>query len=293
MEQIISINHLNKKYGKKQILNDINFNVNSGEIIAVVGTNGAGKTTLLKSILGLCKYKGEVEVLGLSPTKSPVELMQQVSFIADTATLPKWITCRQLLDYMSEMHPAFEREIAEQFLAETHLTDAMKVSEMSKGMVTQLHLALVLAIKSRLLVLDEPTLGLDIIRRKEFYNRLLEEYFDENNTIIITTHQIEEIERILTRVIFIDGGKIIADIKLEDIEQRYIQLTASKEQHQKLIAMQPLYVSYGLTENRYIFESVASEKLASLGKISIPELSDLFIALCKVNNTHKMEADHV
>lgn len=285
METIISAKNVNKHYGKKQVLNDVSFTVNKGEIIGVIGSNGAGKTTLLRSLLGLSNFKGSINVNGLNPMRDHKKLMESVSFIADTATLPSWITCQQLLMYIDGIHPNFDINKAKAFITDTNLCMNMKVSTMSKGMVTQLHLALVMAIDSSLLVLDEPTLGLDIIRRKVFYNQLLDDYYNDNNTIIITTHQIEEIERILTRVIFIDKGNIIADIEVSNIEEKYIQVTANNAHKNELDALGPIYVSKGLTGDVYLFEAVDKAELIAFGTTAIPELADLFIALTK--NTNK------
>ncbi|MBU2869445.1 ABC transporter ATP-binding protein [Colwellia sp. E2M01] len=281
MSNIICVKNVNKKYKDKKVLNDINFTVKSGEVIGLIGTNGAGKTTLLKSLLGLTAYKGDIEVCGLNPDKKNVELMKKVAFIADTATLPPWITCNQLLEYIAQMHEGFDIELAKSFISSTNIPGKMKVSSMSKGMVTQLHLSIVMSIKSQLLILDEPTLGLDIIRRKAFYKSLLTEYYDENNTIIVTTHQLEEIEHILTRVMFIDNGKIIADIDLDTLEKRFVRVQASSEHHDDLLALSPSYITEKIMGKEYLFENETQENLAQYGKVSTPELSDLFIALCQ------------
>lgn len=285
-KNIISVNHLNKRYKNKQILNNISFSANTGEVIGVIGANGAGKSTFLKTLLGLISFDGDVEVCGLNPKKQQDELMTKVSFIADTATLPHWITCKQLLDYMNVIHPNFHRSKAENFIKTTKIKPDTKVNAMSKGMVTQLHLAITMAIKSQLLVLDEPTIGLDVIRRKMFYQQLLDEYFDEGNTIIITTHQIEEIEKILTRVVFIEHGDIIADINLGEIEQRYTQVLINENNHPELMALKPLSIDKKLNGYCYIFQDVERGQLAGFENITIPALSDIFIAL---HNHKKIE----
>ena len=279
MKPIISAKKLQKKYGKNTVLNNINLQVNQGEIIGVVGINGAGKTTLLKSLLGLTRCQGELEVCQLNPYKQQAQLMKKVSFIADTAILPKWITTQQLLSYMEKMHPSFSLAKAQAFLSTTDIKPHTKVSKLSKGMVTQLHLALVVAIQSELLVLDEPTLGLDIIRRKQFYGHLLDDYFDENNTIIIPTHQIEDIEHILTRVVFIDQGTISADFSLEEIENRFTQITVNKENSQALLALQPIYSTSTIDGECFIFDGIEKASLRVYGQIKSPSLSDLFVAL--------------
>ena len=279
MTNIISARHVNKKYGKKQVLSDINFTAERGEVIGIVGTNGAGKTTFLKSLLGLTRASGEINVCGLNPYTQQHQLTENVSFIADTAILPKWITCQQLLAYMAEMHPNFCLADAETFLANTLIKPEQKVKQMSKGMVVQLHLALVTAIKSTLLVLDEPTLGLDIIRRKEFYNLLMESYFDNNNTILITTHQIEEIEQILTRAVFVDQGRILLDIKLEDFEQRFCQVSANAQYTEQLDNLKPIYKQQTLSGIEYIFDTADKTRLAEYGQVKIPRLEDVFVAI--------------
>ncbi len=279
MTNIIQARHLNKFYGKQQVLNNINLQVNPGEIVGIVGVNGAGKSTLLKSLLGLTRVSGDLNVCGLNPRQAQDKLMQTVSFIADTATLPKWITAAQLFDYSEAVHPKFNRNLAEQFLENTEIKPNMRVKKMSKGMITQLHLALVIAIESDLLVLDEPTLGLDIIRRKAFYNSLLEDYFDHNNTILITTHQIEEIEHILTRVIFIDNGLIVLDEQIENLENRFIQLETLPEYQTQVEQLKPIYSQKTLSGHRYIFDGQDSQTLSQFGKINTPELADLFVAM--------------
>lgn len=287
MNNIISVNKLNKRYGNKQVLNNISFTANTGEVIGVIGTNGAGKSTFLKTLLGLTNYNGDIEVCGFNPQKNKEKLMQKVSFIADTATLPQWITCKQLFDYMAVIHPNFERCIAEKFLSTSNIKTDVQVKSMSKGMVTQLHLAIAMAIKSELLVLDEPTIGLDIVRRKLFYQQLLNDYYDEANTIVITTHQLEEIENILTRVVFIDNGKLIADISMADIEKRYSQVFVVDDFDDELNAMHPLFIEHKLNGKKYLFEYIEKSKLSMFGKVSIPELSDIFIALCQAQTNNK------
>ncbi len=279
MEDFITLNNVHKRYGAKQVLHDINLTVRPGEIVGVIGTNGAGKSTLLKSILGLSKCYGDIRVCGLNPRTQQAELMQQVSFIADTATLPGWINAKQLFDYMQTMHPSFDRELADAFLEKTQINTTQKVKTMSKGMVTQLHLAVSMAVKSKLLVLDEPTIGLDIVRRKMFYQQVLDDYYDKENTILITTHQLDEVEKILTRVVFIDKGQVIGDISVDSIDSRYLQVSSKLENHEALLALSPMYVEKVIEGHRYLFEGQAREALSSFGRVSIPELSDIFIAL--------------
>lgn len=295
---IIQATHLTKRYGKTTVLSNINLSVEAGEIIGVVGINGAGKSTLLKSLLGLAQVSGNLKVCGLDPRQAQHKLMDKVSFIADTATLPKWITPEKLFEYTAKVHPNFKRELAERFLANTNIKPNQLVKKMSKGMVTQLHLAIVIAIESELLILDEPTLGLDIIRRKIFYNSLLEDYYDDNNTILITTHQIEEIEHILTRVIFIDEGQIVLDIQVEDIPKRFAQLsiqpTEQTDAMPHIKALNPIQSMQTISGTDYIFDHTRhggdlsdieiNETLSPFGQLKTPSLADIFVALLNSQN---------
>ncbi|EWH08384.1 ABC transporter ATPase [Catenovulum agarivorans DS-2] len=285
MTKLIDAQNLIKKYGKKTVLNGLNFQIGQGEIVGVIGTNGAGKTSLLKSLLGLTPYQGEVTVCGYTPAKQRTQLMSKVSFISDTNTLPHWISVSQLFEYMQTMHPNFDINLARHFLQGSSVTEQLKISEMSKGMVTKLHLALAMAVKSELLVLDEPTLGLDIVHRKAFYQNLLDDYFDKHNTIVVTTHQIEEIEHILTRVIFIDAGTIMADFGIEDIEARFVQLHSTSAIDFTQHSFQPLATLGGVTEKRYLFDGVTADELNQLGNTSTPSLGDLFVAMTQVNKS--------
>ena len=283
MAEIIQARNLSKSYGKQVALTDVNLSIEQGEIVGVVGTNGAGKSTLLKSILGLTSATGELNVCGLNPRQQQAKMMEKVSFIADTATLPKWITAAQLFEYSQKVHPNFDIKLAEQFLAKTNIKPDMKVKHMSKGMVTQLHLAIVIAINSELLVLDEPTLGLDVIRRKSFYNSLLEDYFDDNSTIVITTHQIEEVEHILTRVVFIDNGQVLLDVQMQDFAEQFVQLTTHSSNQSQVELLSPIHSSKVLDGQAYIFDLQKSdaglEQLQQFGKTKTPSLADIFVAL--------------
>lgn len=279
MTNLISVNNLVKRYAKKSVLKGLSFEIGQGEVVGIIGTNGAGKTSLLKSLLGLTPYQGDVTVCGCTPAKQRTKLMSKVSFISDTNTLPHWISVAQLFEYMQVMHKNFDVGLARRFLSGSAIKERQKVSEMSKGMVTKLHLALAMAVKSELLVLDEPTLGLDIVHRKAFYQNLLDDYFDKNNTIVVTTHQIEEIEHILTRVIFVDDGQILADLAIAEIERCFVQLHTNKEINSELKHLHPVSVFSGVTENRYIFEDVSAEQLEEYGQTSIPSLGDLFVAM--------------
>ncbi|WP_440906521.1 ABC transporter ATP-binding protein (plasmid) [Catenovulum sp. SX2] len=283
MANIIQARNLHKRYGKAPALTDVNLTIEQGEIVGVVGTNGAGKSTLLKSILGLTSATGELTVCGLNPRQQQAKLMEKVSFIADTATLPKWITPAQLFEYSQKVHPNFDIKLAEQFLAKTNIKPDMRVKHMSKGMVTQLHLAIVIAINSELLVLDEPTLGLDVIRRKSFYNSLLEDYFDDNNTIVITTHQIEEVEHILTRVVFIDNGQVLLDVQMQDFAEQFVQLTTHASNQSQVELLSPIYTNKVLEGIAHIFDLKNSdttlEQIQQFGQTKTPSLADIFVAL--------------
>lgn len=282
-ELIVEAKGLSKKYGAHWALDNIDLDIPTGKIIGLIGPNGAGKTTALRAILGLTPYSGELKVLGKDPHRQHTELLNDVCFIADTAILPRWIKVNQLLDYMEGVHTNFNREQAEAFLTRTNIPRKSKVKQLSKGMVTQLHLAIVMAIDAKLLVLDEPTLGLDIIHRKQFYSTLLGEYYDHNKTIIITTHQVEEIEHILTDVMFIDQGKIVLREALEDIQVRYVQVDVEHSELDQARSHSPLLEQNILGGARFIYQKTLAFDYASLGKISIPSISDLFIAKLQKN----------
>ncbi len=279
MEYLVEAANLRKNFGKKLILQNIDLNISAGEIVGVVGANGAGKSTLLKGILGLTRVEGQLKVCGLDPYAAQHHLMNKVSFVADTAVLPKWITPKQLFDYTATIHPQFNRVLAEQFLENSEITPAQKVQNMSKGMITQLHLALAIAVNSELLVLDEPSLGLDLLRRKHFYEKLLQDHFDDNNTIIITTHQVEEIEHILTRLIYLENGKVMLDIQVDDLPQRFLQLTTRTNDHSQALAMKPIQSIQTLGGMRFIFDGLHPDQIAHLGEVSTPNLSNIILAL--------------
>jgi ABC-2 type transport system ATP-binding protein len=277
---IIEARGLSKQYrGGKQAVAGVDFKVGAGRIVGLIGRNGAGKTTVIKSLLGLTPHEGSLTVLGKNPDTQRDELMQEVSFIADVAVLPKWLRVKNALEYVEGVHPAFSRERAEHFLSTTDVKLNHKVRELSKGMVTQLHLALVLAIKARLLVLDEPTLGLDLLVRRRFYDTLLNDYMDDERTIVVTTHQVEEIEHLLTDVLFIEQGKIILDTPVEDIGSRYVQLVAKPEQAAAARAFKPFHERSLLGRAVLFFENVPREQLEALGEVGTPSVSDLFVAL--------------
>ena len=280
MTPIIEARGLSKQYrGGKQAVAGVDFKVGPGRIVGLIGRNGAGKTTVIKSLLGLTPHDGSLRVLGFNPDTQRGELMRSVSFIADVAVLPKWLRVKNALEYVEGVHPAFNRERAEQFLSTTDVKLTHKVRELSKGMVTQLHLALVLAIKARLLVLDEPTLGLDLLVRRRFYDTLLNDYMDEERTILVTTHQVEEIEHLLTDVLFIEQGKIILDTSVEDIGSRFVQLVAKPEQAAAARAFKPFHERSLLGRTVLFFDNPPRQHLEGLGEIGTPTVSDLFVAM--------------
>ncbi|HST78208.1 MAG TPA: ABC transporter ATP-binding protein [Verrucomicrobiae bacterium] len=270
---------LRKTYGATVALDGINLRVEEGRILGLIGPNGAGKTTALNAILGLTSYQGELRVLGRDPWAERDQLMRDVCFIADVAVLPRWIRVADALAYVAGVHPRFDRARAEAFLAKTTIRLSSKVKELSKGMVTQLHLAIVMAIDARLLVLDEPTLGLDLLFRKQFYDSLLSDYFDGNRTIVVTTHQVEEIQNVLTDLIFIDRGRIVLNCSMEEIESRYMELMVRPEHLAAARALRPVHERQVLGGNILLFDHVDRQKLAALGDLRTPSIADLFIAV--------------
>jgi ABC-2 type transport system ATP-binding protein len=278
MSAVVEARHLSKKYRHHQALDDANFSIQQGRIVGLIGRNGAGKTTALKAILGLTPYEGSLSVLGRDPATNRDELMRDVSFIADTAVLPKWLRVTQALDYVQGVHPAFQRERAEAFLKTTEIRPGSRVKELSKGMVTQLHLALILAIRARLLVLDEPTLGLDLLYRRRFYDTLLNDYMDEGRTILVTTHQVEEIENILTDVLFIEKGRIVLDTPLDTLGERYLQVHVSPDRLEAARAVGPFHERTVFGRTVMFFEGRSEAQLEPFGEVGTPSVSDLFVA---------------
>jgi ABC-2 type transport system ATP-binding protein len=270
---------LRKAFGTTIALDGIDLRVEEGRILGLIGPNGAGKTTALNAILGLTAYEGELRVLGRNPWSERDQLMQDVCFIADVAVLPRWARVSQLLDYIAGVHPRFDRAKAEGFLAKTTIQRASKVRELSKGMVTQLHLALVMAIDARLLVLDEPTLGLDILYRKQFYDSLLNDYFDRKRTIVVATHQVDEIEHVLTEVMFIDRGRIIFNRSMEEVESRYLEVMVHPEKAAAARAINPMQERQVFGGSILLFEGVDRQQLAALGDVRTPSITDLFVAV--------------
>ena len=270
---------LRKAYGTTVALDGVDLRVEEGRILGLIGPNGAGKTTALNAILGLTPFQGELRVLGRDPWSERDRLMRDVCFMSDVAVLPRWIRVSQALDYVAGVHPRFDRAKAEAFLAKTTIRLGSKVRELSKGMVTQLHLALVMAIDARLLVLDEPTLGLDILFRKQFYDSLLGGYFDGSRTILVTTHQVEEVQHVLTDVMFIDRGRIVFNRSMEEVESRYQEVMVRPEQVAAARALQPMHERQAIGRSILLFDGVDGQQLAALGDVRRPSLADLFVAV--------------
>ncbi len=270
---------LRKVFGSVIALDGVDLRVEEGRILGLIGPNGAGKTTGLHAILGLIPYQGELKVLGRDPWRERNQLMRDVSFIADVAVLPRWMRVSQTLDYVAGVHPRFHRAKAEGFLARTNIGLSRKVGELSKGMVTQLHLAVVMAIDAKLLVLDEPTLGPDILYRKQFYDSLLNDYFDGNRTIVVTTHQVDEIQDILTDVMFLNRGRIVFGCGMEQFESRYAELMAKPENLEAARALKPIYERQALGRTLLLFDGADRKRLAELGEVRTPSIADLFVAI--------------
>jgi ABC-2 type transport system ATP-binding protein len=270
---------LRKVFGTTIALDGVDLRVEEGRILGLIGPNGAGKTTALNAILGLTSYQGELKVLGRDPWNARVDLMRDVSFIADVAVLPRWIRVSQLLDYVAGVHPRFNRTKAEAFLAKTTIKRVSKVRELSKGMVAQLHLALVMAMDAKLLVLDEPTLGLDILYRKQFYDSLLNDYFDRSRTIVVTTHQVEEIQDVLTDLMFIDRGRIVLECSMEEFDSRYLEVMVNPEHLEAARALKPMHERPVFGRSVLLFDHADRQQLAALGEVRRPSIADLFVAV--------------
>ena len=281
MTSLVNARSVSKHFGAVRAVDNVSFEIEEGKILGLIGPNGAGKTTLLKAVLGLTDCDGDLSVLGLDPFRQRKELMQNICFIADVAVLPRWIRVTQLLDFVEAVHPNFSRKRAEVFLQQTSVRSNAKVRELSKGMVTQLHLSIIMAIDAKLLVLDEPTLGLDILFRKEFYANLLNDYFDEQRTILITTHQVEEIENLLTDIMFINDGKILLDSTMDALADQYVEVKSSGEEAIKARGLGPIAENEMFGKSVFIFEGVSRENLGSLGELRTPSVADLFVAKVK------------
>jgi ABC-2 type transport system ATP-binding protein len=270
---------LRKTFGSTVALDGLDLHVEEGRILGLIGPNGAGKTTALNAILGLTPYDGELKVMGRDPWTERDQLMRDVSFIADVAVLPRWIRVSQLLDYVGGVHPRFDRAKAEAFLAKTNIRRSSKVRELSKGMVTQLHLAVIMAIDAKLLVLDEPTIGLDLLYRKQFYDTLLNDYFDRSRTIVVTTHQVEEIQDVLTDLMFIDRGRIALSFSMEELEGRYLEVMVRPDQAAAARALRPLHERQIFGRSILLFDGADRDQLAALGDVRTPSIADLFVAV--------------
>lgn len=278
MSAVIEAKGLTKNYGKTRAVDGASFSIHEGRIVGLIGPNGAGKTTALKAILGLTNFEGELKVLGQDPYRERDRLMQQVCFIADVAVLPRWLKVSNAVDFMEAIHPRFDRSRALDFLSRTDVSLAKKVGELSKGMVTQLHLALIMAIDAKLLILDEPTLGLDILSRKDFYRALLSDYFDEKRTILITTHQVEEIEHILTDLLFINKGRIVLDATMEAVAENFVEVAIHPDHRERAESLRPLYEHQVFGRSVFLYDGIARDKLVDLGDVRTPSVADLFVA---------------
>ncbi len=281
MSAVITARNLTKRFANTTAVDNVSFEIPAGRIVGLIGPNGSGKTTALKAILGLSTFEGQLNVLGFNPQTQRDELMKEVCFIADVAVLPRWIKVREAIEFVAGVHPKFNRAKCEAYLAHTKLKPEMKVKHMSKGMVVQLHLALVMAIDAKLLVLDEPTLGLDILYRKQFYQNLLEDYFDENKTIIVTTHQVEEIEHILTDLMFIRDGKIVLSSTMDEVADRFVEVMVTQEHYATAKAMNPIDERQVFGKSIMLFDGIARNELNRLGETRNVGIADLFVATMK------------
>jgi ABC-2 type transport system ATP-binding protein len=276
---VIEARRLRKVFGTTIALDSLDLRVEEGRILGLIGPNGAGKTTALNAILGLTSYEGELKVLGRDPWTERDRLMRDVCFIADVAVLPRWVRVSQALDYVAGVHPRFDRGKAESFLAKTAIKRASKVRELSKGMVAQLHLALVMAIDAKLLVLDEPTLGLDILYRKQFYDSLLNDYFDRSRTILVTTHQVEDIQHVLTDLMFVNRGRIVLDCSMEEFESRYLEVMVHPEQVAAARLLKPMHERQMLGRSVLLFDRADRQQLSPLGEVRTPSIAEVFVAV--------------
>ena len=276
---VIEARGLRKAFGTNIALHGVDLHVEEGRILGLIGANGAGKTTALNAIVGLTSYQGELKVLGRNPWTERDQLMRDVCFITDVAVLPRWIKVSQALDYVAGVHPRFDRAKAENFLAKTTVPPASKVKDLSKGMVAQLHLALVMAIDAKLLVLDEPTLGLDILYRKQFYDSLLNDYFDGKRTVVVTTHQVEEMQNVLTDVVFINRGRIVVNCSMEEFESRYTEVMVHPHQLAAARALMPIHERQIFGQSILLFDGVDRNQLAAFGEVRTPTIADLFVAV--------------
>ncbi len=285
MTAIIEARGLTKRYGNTPVVRGVDLNVEAGRIVGLIGPNGAGKTTVIKSILGLTSFDGELKVLGRDPRTERDALMEEVCFIADVAVLPRWMKVSQAVDFVAGVHPRFDRKRAEEFLSKTDIKKDSRVRQLSKGMVTQLHLALILAIDAKLLVLDEPTLGLDLLFRRSFYDNLLNDYFNKERTILVTTHQVEEIENILTDVLFIEHGKIVLNSPMDSLAERFTQLIPAAGNVDRARALKPFWEREIFGRVAMLFDGRNADELAALGETRAPSVADLFVAMMQPAGT--------
>lgn len=276
---IVEMRHVNKHYRKKKALDDVSLTIGAGQIVGLIGPNGAGKSTLINCLLGQLAYDGEISVLGRKPTNKRHELMQRVSYISDVAILPRWIKVKNAIDYVEGVHPNFSRSRCERFLARTSIDLKSRVKALSKGMVVQLHLALIMAIDAELLILDEPTLGLDIVNRKAFYEQLINDYFDEQRTILICTHQVEEVEHLLSDVLFINQGSIALDSSMEDLQSQFAEIRIAPEQLERAQSFKPLQVKRIFSEHIGLFQGLDADTAQQLGDVRRPSIADIFVAM--------------
>ena len=293
MTEVIRARGLTKRYGRAVAVDHIDLSIPPGRIVGLIGPNGAGKTSALKAILGLATFEGELEVLGRNPSKQRAALMEDVCFIADVAVLPRWIRVRELIEVTERIHPRFSRDKCLRYLSTTKVTQDHRVRQLSKGMVVQLHLAIVMAIDAKLLVLDEPTLGLDILYRKQFYTNLLNDYFDEERTILITTHQVEEVEHILSDLIFIQDGRIALDCSMEDVQAQYTELMVRADQAEAARALGPLFERVLMGRHIFLFKDADRANLEALGELHTPSVADLFVATMSQSSAAPVAAQGV
>ena len=276
---VVKARGIKKKYSDNNALNGLDLDLHQGQILGLIGPNGAGKSTFLHAVLGLLKSEGSLEVMGLEPFKNRHQLLKKVCSITDVAVLPKWMTVEQMLEFVEGVHPEFDPEKARSILSKTNIKNTSKIRTLSRGMIVQLHLAIIMAIDAELLVLDEPTLGLDLVYRKEFYSRLIEDYFDGNKTILISTHQVEEIEGVLTDVVFLDKGQAVMNESIDSLNQRFLELRPNADNNEKAKSLNPINIRTELGRAVFLYENIDIEKLSSLGEVRPPFIADLFVAI--------------
>ena len=276
---VVRARGIKKRYSDNNALNGLDLDLRQGQILGLIGPNGAGKSTFLQAVLGLLESEGSLEVMGLEPFKNRHQLLKKVCSITDVAVLPKWMTVEQMLEYVEGVHPEFDPKKARSILSKTNIKNKSKIRTLSRGMVVQLHLAIIMAIDAELLVLDEPTLGLDLVYRKEFYSRLIEDYFDGNKTILISTHQVEEIEGVLTDVVFLDKGQAVMSESIDSLNQRFLELRPNADNNEKAKSLNPINIRTELGRTVFLYENIDIEKLSSLGEVRPPSIADLFVAI--------------